>query len=257
MKTNKKTKKIISLGIITLALVTSFFISQDKEMNIDNKQSNNFFIIENPKTEKTNLNNLSPNFNFTNLFNKKMLETIIVKNQDLLENQKNLNNLKVNPDKELVEKTVDELINKKIYFEKIKPEEITINEDDSPLTNLLYALFIKELLKKTIDDINQIDLENNDEITLYFQKIAHQFNESFEILKSVYPPQSFKNVHLTTLEFLLKNYHYFNYLANASKDPLSAYITMYQIIGLDQEKELKNILAEIKKILVDKKIIQS
>lgn len=247
-----KSKKIISLFIIIVAIIVSFkIVSSNKKTNAFQE----FEIKENLNFVQPNLNyNLNLNLdnqNFTqkikNEISKEIAQEIIENNDFKIENLKN----KINIEEKIINSLQD--FEKSINYLTI--EDLKISNSNTKADKINYFKKIIEQEQSFQKDINFninemindfLSKKDDTKINIFLKKI----NEFINFYKNLEVPSSYSFLHLEIINNYLEIKLAFESLVNIEKDPLKTYIWLSKLNDIIKKtKDLEQIFKqEIEKI---------
>lgn len=211
---SNKTKKIISLFIILIAIFVSW--------KIINKKTNAKPNIESKKSNNLNLN-FTPPINLTQEFLKQ-------------------NSLKISSQKEKLNyidiyNNIEKIIDLEDKENEITKKDIKILESNNKENDFLYIYLIQQIVKTKMEQINNLNQNDFDTLEKYFKKIYDILNETIIILKNINVPNYFLEDHLKLLNFFNKHKNIYKSFSSPKDDPLRYFINSYKIIDLNNPLE--------------------
>ncbi|MFH1192935.1 MAG: hypothetical protein V1656_01295 [Candidatus Jorgensenbacteria bacterium] len=202
---------------------------------------------------------LSQNLNFaralpnlTNEFADRALERLIAQNETLKKGGEAAQTPKLLPEKTDVAAIVSKIIDDELAAEAIKESDLKVNTSNSKETQLVYLLFINQVLETQGGKMP--DLAGRS-LTAYFAGTAAKLDETAEILKAVNVPPSWLTIHRDLVAFFLKQRNIYRSLGAADADPLRYMIATTRLLPAEAEKEFQKIQEMIGKKITDEKLI--
>ncbi len=225
-----KSKKIISLFIIIVAIIVSFKIVKNKETNAEIK-------IETRKSDNLENIKFKPQLNLTQEFLKKNMFKITEKM-----NIDNTNKLTYND----IYSNIEKLIELEDKENELTKNDIKTFQKSDKENEFLYIYLIQQIVKTKMAEINQLNPNNFNNLEKYFEKIYYNLNETTEILKNMNVPPYFIEDHLALLNFFNKHKNIYKSFSSPKEDPLRYLINSYKIIDLpDPLKEYQQIIEKM------------